>query len=274
MRFSFRRTGGPLTGIVALVLGSSLSSCGLYKNIMLQTDEELDEYTLEWKREAAEQNYVLAPGDQFTISVTTNGGEILIDPDFELQRQLITTQLALQQQPPTLYQLYVEGQAILPKLDTVTLAGYTLREADSLLSARYAEFYVSPYVRITLANRRVIVLGGGTTTQTQNGKVIPLSHERMNLLEVLAEYGGIDRRAKATNIRIIRGDLKEPQVQVVDLSTVKGMTQADLVMQPGDIVYIEPQKRVISESFTEFGPILNLFTSVVTLVVLIATLNR
>ena len=78
------------------------------------------------------------------------------------------------------------------------------------------------------------------TTRVTNNRVIilvhrwagnPLTNDNMNLIEVLALAGGIDGGGggggggsgtfyryggRANNIRIIRGDLKNPRVQQID----------------------------------------------------------
>jgi polysaccharide export outer membrane protein len=89
----------------------------------------------------------------------------------------------------------------------------------------------------------------------------------MNLLEVLALAGGVDGNGgggaggvyryggKTSNIRIIRGDLKNPQIEQIDLSTIAGMRRANLQMEPNDIVYIEPVRREFLEGLTDAAPV-------------------
>jgi len=52
------------------------------------------------------------------------------------------------------------------------------------------------------------------------------------------------------------------------LTTIQGMRKAELKMQPGDIVYIEPVRRVVSESLRDISPILSVITSLFTILVL------
>jgi polysaccharide export outer membrane protein len=72
------------------------------------------------------------------------------------------------------------------------------------------------YVIIKVTNRRVFVFKGG------GGLVVNLNESPTSLIEVLAKSGGLDRTLKAYKIKIIRGDLKNPEVQLVDLSTIEG----------------------------------------------------
>jgi polysaccharide export outer membrane protein len=121
------------------------------------------------------------------------------------------------------------------------------------------------------------------------GQVIPLTNDNMNLLEVLALAGGIDGAGggngsgggiyryggKANDIRIIRGDLKNPQVQQIDLTTLEGMRRANLQMEPNDVIYIDPVRRPFLEAITDAAPVIGLAQLALTLTfIIIPTLRR
>ncbi len=99
-------------------------------------------------------------------------------------------------------------------------------------------------------------------------------NDNMNLIEVLAEVGGITEAGKAQNIRLIRGDLSNPSVQIIDMSTIEGMRKASLQVEPNDIVYIEPVRRVFFEALRDVGPILSALTSVATIYLVISRATR
>ena len=92
-------------------------------------------------------------------------------------------------------------------------------------------------------------------------------------IEVLARGGGLKPNYKAYNIKIIRGDLKNPTVVTVDLSTIEGLTKAELNMQSGDIVYIDFRRKFVTDALKEASIVLSLVTSVTSSVVLIQTLS-
>jgi hypothetical protein len=171
----------------------------------------------------------------------------------------------------------------LPMVEYVKISGYTLLEADSVLQIAYSQYYEQPFVVTRVTNSRIIVLGavGGG-----GGRVIPLTNDNMNLIEILAIAGGIDggaigtggnRVGRTTNIRLIRGDLKNPQIQVIDLSTFEGMRRANLQVEPNDIVYVEPIRRPFYEALADAGPVFGLVSSLISLlstVYIITTVNR
>jgi polysaccharide biosynthesis/export protein len=84
--------------------------------------------------------------------------------------------------------------------------------------------------------------------------MIALQHDNTNLFEVLATAGGIQAFSKGDKIRIIRGDLKNPSVQIVDVTTLEGIMAADLTIRPNDIIYVEPGRRVFVQAFSDYNP--------------------
>ncbi len=249
--------------LILFVLFANLGCRSYRANVMFQIDDASAMELTSMKMEA-EQNYRINKNDFLTIDVYTNNGERIIDPDFELMESI---QRANQQNRVKHQYLVMEtGNVKLPVVGEVNVAGMTLNEAEKILEESYSMYYNDVYVILKYNNKRVIVLGA------MGGHVIPLHNENTNLLEVLALAGGIGDNAKSYNLRLIRGDLNNPEVQVIDLSTIKGMRQANLNVQPNDVIYVEPVRRTVPETLRDISPVLSLFTTVVTLFVLIRSL--
>ncbi|MFT6940916.1 MAG: polysaccharide export outer membrane protein, partial [Cyclobacteriaceae bacterium] len=64
-------------------------------------------------------------------------------------------------------------------------------------------------------------------------------------------------------------DLTNPEVFLVDLSTVQGMRQSMISVLPGDVIYIEPWRRTWLQGLRDVAPVLGITSSVATLVFLI-----
>ena len=238
------------------------SSCGIYRqNILFQVDEDETYDSLNVAVEEINGNYKIDIDDQISIQVYTANGELLIDPDNKLaETNSVNSRTTIE---PPKYLVATDGKVNLPLIGLVSLEGLTLRQSDSLLAEKYNEFYKETFVLTKLENRRVIVLG------VDGGSVIPLENENMNLIEVLALAGGVTENGKAQKIRVIRGDLNKPQVQVVDLSTIDGMAKANLKVESHDIIYVEPVKIVFRETLRDVTPIVSLATSIITIIILI-----
>jgi polysaccharide biosynthesis/export protein len=251
-----------LTIILFLLVISGLVSCRNHSR-MFSTENSILVDSIQRQLAFAEKNYIIQRNDYISVLVYTNGGERIIDPNSELNKTQSNT-------PKTKddiqkYLVRNNGYVSLPMIGDVHLEGHTLYEADSILAIRFSRFYEGVFVISRLMNKRVVVLGPSPI----GGKVIPLENENMNLVEVIALYGGILDNGKAHNIRLIRGDLKNPNVSIIDLSTIDGMKRASLDVQPNDIIYIEPVRKLWLESFKDVSPILSLLLSSITILVLL-----
>ncbi|WP_216690532.1 polysaccharide biosynthesis/export family protein [Hymenobacter siberiensis] len=260
---------------------------------------QLDSTKLRLAVNRTARNYLIQPNDFLEVRVNTNKGERILDPNGELQfgqpsgalpsrstgaaaspssgggnaraagGQRATGQTAGSATAGSEFLVQADGTVVLPLVNRVKVSGLSLLQADSILQIRYNEFYKESFVTTRVTNNRVFMLGA------TGGQVITLANDNMNLIEVLALAGGIDGGGgggggggfyryggKASNIRIIRGDLKNPRIQQVDLTTLEGMRRANLQMEPNDIVYVEPVHRPVLETLADAAPIIS-FTSLI-----------
>ncbi len=226
---------------------------------MFKIDKDKDLSFLSSQLEVAEKNYIIQPNDLLEIKVFTNKGERIIDPNNELQ--IVGNNQNQQYREKPEFLVLDSGFVKLPMIGYVHIAGLTLDNSEKLLEKKYSDFYKEPFVRVSYLNKRVIVLGAS------GGKVIPLENESTTLLEVLAMAGGIDEHGKSRNIRLIRGDLHNPEVFLVDLSTIDGMKSSMLDVRPGDIIYIEPVVRIFNESVRDLATALAIISNIIVLIV-------
>lgn len=219
--------------------------------------------------ERLEKNYVIQKNDLLEVRLYSNKGENLIDSNIPKPGAVTgTTNATVQQAQIPTFLVENDGSVRLPQVGAIRLEGYSLRQADSLLSIAYNNYYVDPFVNVRFANKRVIVLGA-----LQN-KVVPLTNDNMNLLEVLAMCGGVADNARVRNIRLIRGDLKDPEVQLIDLSTIEGMTQANLNLQPNDIIYVEPVRRTLRETAADITPLMSIIGGLISVISIILVIRQ
>lgn len=250
-----------LAGTTMLVL----YSCKAYKqNILFNTGEEIIPEKVIRQVAEAESNYIIQKNDYLEVDVYTNKGERIIDPNNELSGA--GDQRYQQSKPRHEFLVREDGYVTLPMVDEVQLAGLTLEEANNKLEKEYSKYYNGAFVITRYTNKRVIVLG------SPGGQVIPLQNENMKLLEVIALAGGISNDARANNIRLIRGELTDPTVYLIDLTTIEGIRKAEMNIEPGDIIYIEPVRRVVTESVRDVAPIFSIVSSILALIVVIQNL--
>lgn len=201
--------------------------------------------------------YRITPNDIIAFSVYTNDGFKLID--LTTSATSVTAPMTSMNNGvnQTLFLVEPDGQIKLPIIGKVKISGMTVREAEKNLETQYATFYNKPFVMIRVTNRRVMVFSGSGGL----GSVVTLDNENTHLIEAIARAGGITNTGKAYKIKLIRGDLRNPKVMLIDLSTIEGMKQSNLMLQANDIIYIEPVPRMSQEILQQLTPIIGVITS-------------
>lgn len=212
---------------VALV---SLYSCTAFNPSVMFRDK--GKYNYDQFVKGPDSTYRISPNDILNVRILNNDGEALVNITGGVEGD----QKGNSQFGGIPILVEYDGTAKLPQVGRVMLKDMTRRQAEDELEKKYAAFYPFPFVTITISNRHVIVFPG----TGNNAKIVDFKRDNMNLLEALAEVGGIAHSGKAKKIKLIRGDLNNPKVYKINLSTLKGMKEADLVLQSGDIIYVEP----------------------------------
>lgn len=240
--------------IPALCLLFVISSCQINPSVMFKVPKNY-EYSNE--QTIGNVEYRIAPNDIVGFSVYTNDGFKLIDLTTSAASIATGLQNNTQGGNQTPFLVEPDGQIKLPIIGKIKIAGYTVREAEKILEQEYATFYNKPFVMIRVLNRRVMVFPGTGGM----GRTVNLDNENMNLIEALALAGGLTTTGKAYKIKLIRGDLRNPKVMLIDLSTIEGLSQSNLLLQSNDIIYVEPVPRVSQELLSQLAPIIGIITS-------------
>ena len=234
-----------------------LSSCNLNSSVMFRTPRNYP-YTVD--QTIGNIEYRIAPNDIVGFSVYTNDGFRLID--------LTTSIGAVSGQTggnvnfnayngAIQFPVEPDGQVKLPIIGKMKISGMTVREAEHMLELQYTTYYNKPFVVLTVVNRRVLVFPGSGGT----GRVINITNENTTIIEAIALAGGLASTGKARKIKVIRGDPRNPQVMLIDLSTVDGMKQSNLMLQANDIIYVEPVPRFSEQVLQQITPIVGILTS-------------
>lgn len=239
----------------------SLSSCKVFlPNLMFKQGNY--EY-FQAKQELLDQ-YLVQKGDVLSLEVFSREGFDLID----VLRNTGGTVQSSGTQARYTYLVEEDGFVEFPMFGRMYVAGYKINELEDIIETRSQELFNEPFAILKVTNRRAFVFKGS------NAQVISLNESPTNLLEVIAKSGGIENELKAYKIKIIRGDLKQPEIIMVDLSTIEGLRSADLTVQSNDIIYIERRFRFATEVLSEITPILSLATSLTTIIVLVTNLAK
>jgi polysaccharide export outer membrane protein len=136
------------------------------------------------------------------------------------------------------------GKVDFPLIGEVQTAGLTLEQLRQELTQRFSSYIPNPEVNILISSfggKKIIILGEVVDpgVYTSVGKV--------SVLEAISLAGGYTRDAVLKNVLVIRGDLSNPEVFVLNLHKVlknKDMSQ-NIEIQPRDIIYVP--RTVIAE---------------------------
>lgn len=231
----------------------------MYPNLMFK---EGDYRVFELKDKLVDE-YLIAPGDELSIQIFSRDGLKLIDV---LGRD--NQQTNQSNRNAYLYLVDKDGYVNLPVLGSYFVSGLKETALEALLEQEFGQIINEPYAQVKVNNRRVFLFAGSS------GSVVSLNNAPTNLFEVLAKSGGISSNLKAYKVKIIRGNLNAPMVYQVDLSSIQGLAQADLIMQSNDIIYLEPRKRFIRDGLGEFGIILSLISTAITSLTLVRSFTK
>src|SRR5258708_5406883 len=150
----------------------------------------------------------------------------------------------------------------LPVLGRVPVAGLTRAEAAKQIEDLYRKNLLKdPIIELKIINLKVTILG-----EIKSQGNFPLIKDKTNLIEIIGEAGGLSESANEKNIKIIRGDPKNPQITEIDLSKIKTLADPRIILQNNDIIYIAQNKRAVKndqlQNFsTTISPILIVFNT-------------
>jgi polysaccharide export outer membrane protein len=159
------------------------------------------------------------------------------------------------------YLVRQNGVAELPLVGEMYVRGLTIVELEDTISKKLKKDFLDPFVQIKLTNQRVIVFPG-----RGNAQVVYLTNTNTSLLEVIAMAGGISDDGRANSVKIMRRTKGRREIYKVDLSTIDGLVQADMIVQGNDYIYIDYKPRLASSIFKEVGPWLSLMTTSIAVV--------
>ena len=195
------------------------------------------------------KEYVIRPFDKIKMTVYTNKGFQLVDMEQKIQ---------MNQYLPE-YIVDKDGMIKLPVLGKIKIEGLTVEQAEKMLEEQYAKFFKEPFVIVSVTNRRVFVFSDGA----EKGNVVTMDNQNFTLIEALAKVGGMTGFSKAYRIKLIRGDLSNPKVFLINISSIDDLKKANLILQANDIVYVETRPKYASRFVNELSPYLSLLTSII-----------
>jgi polysaccharide export outer membrane protein len=235
------------------------SSCKVFRsNLMLKTSKD---YAYDKIADSlSKQDYKIDANDIINVRIFSNDGFKIVD---------LATSNQISRFIELDYVVNMDGTVKLPLIGRIKLAGMSVREATEFLEQVYSDYYVKPFVFMSVINKRVIVFPGNGGT----AKVLNLTNNNTTVIEALALTGGIAEDGKAYKVKLIRNQGDKPKVYLMDLSKIEGIAVGNTVVLAHDIIYVEPRYRFARTLVSEITPIVSLISSTFLLYTLVTRIK-
>ena len=248
----------------ALTIALFFTSCASKQRYVYLKDMiPYKEYEILYKEQTT-----VRQGDMLSITVSSNPAELAIpfnNPTGNVavsERGEVSTG-SLQRSSTTQKKGYIvntEGNIDFPVLGILHVDGMTLDEIGSMIKYEIinGDFIKNQVVSIEFINFRFYVLGAagnGLHSTTQ---------ERITLLEAIAMTGGISENGRADKVFVIRRNGNTNVLFEHNLESAEIFSSPAFYLQQNDIIYVEPKKRIRSQSFEATARYLSLAVSTIT----------
>lgn len=252
--------------VMAMVL--LLGSCRSYKDVPYF--KNADSVSLAASRVLYDAK--IMPKDMLTITVVTTNPEasapfnLSVSKTIGTSGDLYTGAGALQG-----YLVDNQGYINFPIVGKLRVLGLTKTQCEDLILSKVKPYLADtekPIVTVRMASYRVTVMG-----EVNKPGVVPVSTEKMNVLEALASAGDLTIYGKRDNVMLIRENtVGEKSVHRLNLNDANLIKSPYYYLQQNDILYVEPNKvkaqnSSIGQSTTIWFSFMSVAISVASLIV-------
>lgn len=196
----------------------------------------------------------IMPKDELTILVQTT------DPLTSEPFNLRSTGQTSSKNQITGYLVDNDGMINFPIVGKIHVAGLTKTECEDLIKSKIQPYLArteNPLVSVRTSSYRITVIG-----EVNRPGVIPVSTEKISLIEALAEAGDMTIYGKRDNVLLVREDKSGEKHKVrLNMNDANIINSPYYYLQQNDIVYVEPHKVKARNTF--FGSNTSIFYSVI-----------
>ena len=252
--------------LIALTIILLLGSCNSAKEVPYF--QNADQVSLEASRMLYDAK--IMPKDQLTITVITTDPQASAPFNLSVTNTIGTTgQLSMGSGSLQGYLVDNEGNIMFPVIGKIHVAGMTKSQCEDLILSKLTPYLAAtehPVVTVRMASYRVTVLG-----EVQSPKVVPVSTEKMSILEALAQAGDLTIYGKRSNVMLIREDAQgEKHIHRLNLNDANVFNSPYYYLQQNDIVYVQPNG--VKAKNSDIGSSTTIWTAFVSVAISIASL--
>ena len=215
----------------------------------------------------------IMPKDQLTIIVSTTDPEAATP--FNLGVSNLNTsgtsgsRLYSGQSTLLPYLVDNDGNINFPIVGKMHVEGLTKTECQDMIVEKikpYLSVDEKPIVTVQMSSYRISVIG-----EVTRPCVVPVSTEKISILEALAQAGDLTIYGRRDNVMVIREDNQgEKSVHRLNLNDANVISDPYYYLQQNDVVYVEPNKTKAKNS--DIGQSTTLLVSVTSILISVASL--
>lgn len=196
---------------------------------------------------------VLKPGDKLTLSIWGHD---------ELSVGSVNSKFSSNEATGRWITLDLQGEVNLPKIGRTKLSGFNVKEANYILEQAYRKHLKDPIINVKVLNHYVTVMG-------EVGKPgnYDLDNEKVSLVQMLGRAEGLAEYANNEQVKVIRNVDGRSIELLVDMTNIMSTMEYNVVLQPNDIIYVEPTvKKAKNRNLEKATPIASIITAVTVIV--------
>lgn len=223
---------------VLIIIGLVVSSCVPTKDLIYLQNKD-NSKTSEAISQVVSKPYRLQVNDLVTVTIKAIDEKLVAMFNPSESNSTTKTDIGLYFDG---YTVDDHGNIRIPVLGELNVIGFTLDEVRLMIEKKLLEDYFNKeaniFVTVKLAGFRYTINGEIGVPGTKI-----LYHEKVNVLEAIANSGDITLTGDRKSVTIIRQLPQGTEMHDIDLTDVKVMQSPYYFLQPNDYIYIKPLKQ-------------------------------
>ncbi|MDQ6812939.1 MAG: polysaccharide biosynthesis/export family protein [Bacteroidota bacterium] len=138
------------------------------------------------------------------------------------------------------YEVSALGTIEMPVIGTIKASGLTRDQLQALLVDKITNYVKNPTVIVRFADFNVNILGEVKSPGTKK-----FAENKVTLIDALSAAGDLTDFGKRDNVKVIREQNGKKIYYAVDLRSKNVFSSPVYILQPNDIIYVEPNKNKI-----------------------------
>lgn len=255
-----------LCSVLAAVLTVMMTGCKSYKQVAYF--QNIDSISLAASKGLYDAK--IMPKDELTITVSTTDPKAAVPFNLVVSQTLPSSgSLSAGSGSLMPYLVDNDGYIDFPVVGRLHVQGLTKGQCEDLIKAKIRPYLAAsenPVVTVRMSSFRVTVQG-----EVKAPKVVPVSQEKMSILEALTAAGDLTIYGKRDNVLLIREDASgEKHAVRLNLNDANLINSPYYYVQQNDYIYVEPNATASKNS--EIGQSTTLWFSATSILISVASL--